>query len=102
MQVDLKTADWGEADIARLLSSVADDRDWRLEVSKDGIAALHDMSTPTGIEYDATMHCFFELWSQGMDYVGPGAAGDKKLVKEITTKLRANYPTLQAGQTLYA
>jgi hypothetical protein len=101
MSLDLKS-DWSEADIAALLASVADDRDWRLEVDLAGIASLHDMTQPTGVEYDRGMHCFFELWSQGTDYVGPGAAGDKKLVAKIAAKLRANYPALQSSQTLYA
>lgn len=101
MVLDLKS-DWGDADIVKLLSSVQDDRDWRLEVDLQGVASLHDMTQPTGLAYDATMHCFFEMWSQGTDFVGPGAASDKKLVGKIASKLRANYPTLQGSQTLYA
>jgi hypothetical protein len=99
--VDLKS-EWTEADIAALLASVNDDRDWRLEVDLQGVASLHDMSQPTGLEYDRTMHCFFEMWSGGTDYVGKGAASDKKLVAKIAAKLRANYPALQGSQTLYA
>ncbi|WP_028312090.1 MULTISPECIES: hypothetical protein [Derxia] len=94
--------EWGDADVAALLGSVEDDRDWRLEVGKDAIVSLHDMTVPTGTEYDATMHCFFEMWSQGTDWVGPGAASDKKLVATIAKKLRENWPNLVAGQTLYA
>lgn len=99
--VDLKS-EWSEADVAALLASVKDDRDWRLEVDPQGLLTLHDMSVPTGLAYDGTLHCFFEMWSQGTDYVGPGAASDKKLVAKISAKLRANYPVLQQSQTLYA
>lgn len=41
MPLDLKT-DWTDGDLAKLLASVVDDRDWRLEVSKEGIADLSD------------------------------------------------------------
>jgi hypothetical protein len=100
-KLDLNT-EWGEAEIAAMLASVKDDRDWRLEVDLAGVLSLHDMSQPTGLDYDKGMHCFFEMWSQGTDYVGPGAASDKKLVAKITAKLKANYPALQGSQTLYA
>ncbi len=100
MTIDMNK-DWNDADVAALLASVEDDRDWRLEVDKNGIASLHDMSIPTGPEYDATLHCFLELWSQGTDFVGPGAASDKGLVSKIATGLRANYPKLQKEQFVY-
>lgn len=101
MPFDLNS-EWTEADVARLLASVKDDRDWRLEVSPQGIVALRDQSVPTGLDVDKTLHCFFEMWSQGTDYVGPGAASDKKLVAKIAGKLRDNWPTLKGQQTLYA
>lgn len=100
MSFDLKQA-WADADVSALLASVADDRDWRLEVDKEGIAALHDMSTPTGAEYDATLHCFFEIWNEGTDFVGPSAASDKGLVSKIAQAMRDNYPTLKKGQFLF-
>lgn len=101
MSFDLKQ-EWSDADVAKLLASVEDDREWRLEVDKTGIVDLHDMmANPTGADYDATLHCFFEIWSQGTDFVGPSAAGDKKLVGDIAKALRDNYPTLQSGQFLY-
>ncbi|MEW6168732.1 MAG: hypothetical protein AB1651_13695 [Pseudomonadota bacterium] len=101
MGLDLKTQ-WTDADVAALLGSVQDDRDWRLEVDRDGIAALHDKThAPTGADYDLRLHCYFEMWMQGSDFVGPGAAGDKKLVAKIAQALRANYPTLKHGPSVY-
>ena len=100
MAIDLQKG-WTDADVAALLASVEDDRDWRMEVSKDGVAFLHDMSVPTGPEYDQILHCFLELWSQGTDFVGPGAASDKSLVAKIANGLRDNYPSLQKGQFVY-
>ena len=41
MAIDLNK-DWGDADVAALLASVEDDRDWRLEVDQGGVALLHD------------------------------------------------------------
>ena len=92
---------WSEADLATLIASVADDRDWRLEVSKEGIAFLHDMSDPTGAEYDETLHCYFELWTGGSDFVGPAAALDKTFVGKVAHGLRKNYPQLQSGQFVF-
>ena len=100
MAFDLKL-DWTDADVAKLLASVADDRDWRLEVDKSGIAALHDMSTATDTAYDETLHCFLEIWHQGTDFVGPSAASDKGLVSKIAQVLRDNYPNLKQGQFLF-
>lgn len=100
MVIDLNKT-WSDADVAALLASVEDDRDWRLEVDGAGIATLHDMSVPTGPEYDQTLHCFLELWTQGTDFVGAGAASDKGLVAKIAQGLRDNYPKLQKGQFVY-
>jgi hypothetical protein len=101
MTLDLK-GDWSEADIAKLIGSVADDRDWRLEVSADGIASLQDKTAnPTGEDYDETLHCFLETWSQGTDFVGPAAAGDKELVGKIAKALKENYPTLKKEKFIY-
>ena len=41
MAIDLNQ-EWTNADLSALMGSVADDRDWRLEVDKQGIAALRD------------------------------------------------------------
>lgn len=101
MAFDLKGA-WTDADLAALLGSVTDDRDWRLEVSKDGIADLADKSAnPTGADYDEGLHGYFETWMAGTDFVGPSAAGDKTLVGKIATALRANYPALTAEKFIY-
>lgn len=95
-------SDWTEADVAALLASVEDDRDWRLEVDPQGEASLQDKTNaPTDAAYDETLHCFFELWHQGTDFVGPSAASDKQLVATIAKALRANYPNLQQGQFLF-
>ena len=95
MFFDLKK-EWTDAHVAAMLASVADDRDWRMEVDKEGIVSLHDMSTPT-----ATLHAFFEIWNEGTDFVGPSAASDKGLVSKIAQALRDNYPTLKKGQFLF-
>lgn len=94
--------DWSDTNVAELLASVEDDRDWRLEVDKQGIAGLFDKtSNPTDAAYDQELHCYFELWQQGTDFVGPSAAADKQLVTTISSALRKNYPDLQQGQFIY-
>lgn len=101
MPLDLKT-DWTDADLARLIASVTDDRDWRLEVSAAGIADLADKTAnPTGADYDATLHCYFETWMAGTDFVGPSAAGDKTLIGKLAAALRANYPAVKADKFIY-
>jgi hypothetical protein len=101
MTLDLK-GEWSDADIAKLIGSVKDDRDWRLEVSADGIASLQDKTaSPTGVDYDETLHCFLETWSQGTDFVGSSAAGDKELVGKIAKALRENYPTVKKEKFIY-
>jgi hypothetical protein len=101
MSVDLK-GNWTDADIAKLIGSVIDDRDWRLEVDANGVANLSDKSAnPTGADYDETLHCFLETWMQGTDFVGPSAAGDNGLVGKIAAALRENYPALKAAKFVY-
>lgn len=100
MAIDLNQ-EWTNTDVSALLGAVADDRDWRLEVDKRGMAALHDKTAPTDVAYDQTLHCFFETWHQGTDFVGPSAASDKGLVAKIAQALRENYPDLKAGQFLF-
>jgi len=101
MAVDLKT-DWTDADLAGLIGSVEDDRDWRLEVASDGVADLSDKTAnPTGADYDETLHCFLETWMQGTDFVGPSAAADKTLVGKIAKALRENYPKLKGAKFVY-
>lgn len=101
MPVDLK-GKWTDADIAALIGSVTDDRDWRLEVGADGVAQLSDKTAnPTGADYDETLHCFLETWMQGTDFVGPSAASDKVLVGKIAKALRENYPALKAEKFVY-
>jgi hypothetical protein len=101
MAVDLKS-DWTDADIAKLIGSVNDDRDWRLEVSAEGVASLADKTAhPTDAAYDDQLHCFLETWMQGTDFVGPSAAGDKELVGKISKALRENYPTLKGPKFVY-
>ena len=101
MTIDLKT-NWSVADVSTLLASVEDDRSWRLEVSPDGIAALNDLSVVPSAAHEDALHCFFEIWDQGTDFVGPGAASDKNLCKKIEAILRDNYPALKGARTLSA
>lgn len=93
---------WTDADLAALLASVTDDRDWRLEVTPGGLASLADKTAnPTGADYDEGLHCYFETWMAGTDFVGPGAAGDKTLVGKLAGALRANYPALKGERFVY-
>jgi len=89
-------------DISALLASVEDDRSWRIEVSTDGAAQLNDVSTVPDATHEDALHCFFEIWDQGTDFVGPGAASDKAQCKKIERILRENYPTLKGARTLSA
>ncbi len=101
MTLDLNSS-WADADLAKLLASVSDDRDWRLEVDPKGVAALADKTAhPTGADYDEGLHCFLETWMEGTDFVGPSAAGDKALVGKIAKALRENYPDLKATKFVY-
>jgi len=101
MTLDLNTS-WADADLAKLLASVTDDRDWRLEVDKSGKASLADKTAhPTGADYDEGLHCFLETWMEGTDFVGPSAAGDRTLVGKIAKALRENYPKLKATKFIY-
>jgi hypothetical protein len=101
MAIDLKY-EYSVADVSKLLASVEDDRSWRLEVSADGVAVLHDLSVVPDAAYEEALHCFFEIWDQGTDFVGPGAASDKSLCSKIERILRENYPTLRGARTLSA
>ncbi|MFG1461874.1 hypothetical protein V5F77_03160 [Xanthobacter sp. DSM 24535] len=101
MALDLKTT-WTTADVSALLASVADDRSWRLEVSADGIARLNDLTVIPDAAHEDELHCFFEIWDEGTDFVGPGAASDTALCRKLERLLRENYPTLQGARTLSA
>jgi hypothetical protein len=101
MAFDLKK-EWSAGDVSALLASVKDDRSWRLEVTADGIATLNDLSAVPDGAYEDSLHCFFEIWDQGTDFVGPGAAQDKDLCKKIEKILRDNYPALRGPRTLSA
>jgi hypothetical protein len=101
MPLDLNSS-WTDADLAGLLASVNDDRDWRLEVDAKGRAALADKTAhPTGADDDEGLHRFLETWMEGTDFVGPSAAGDKTLVGKIAKAPRDNYPDLKANKFVY-
>jgi hypothetical protein len=101
MAIDLNK-DWSVADVSALLASVEDDRSWRLEVSAEGIAQLNDLTSVPDPAHEASLHCFFEIWDQGTDFVGPGATSDNNLCKKLERILRENYPTLKGARTLSA
>lgn len=101
MAIDLAST-WTAADVSALLASVQDDRSWRLEVGADGIAKLNDLTTVPAQAYEDSLHCYFEIWDQGTDFVGPGAASDKDLCRKIERILRDNYPVLKGARTLSA
>jgi len=99
--MDIK-GNWTDSELAQLLGAVEDDRDWRLEVTADGNATLADKTAnPTGDDYDQTLHCYFETWMQGSDFVGASAASDKSFVGKIAAALRENYPTLKGQKFVY-
>jgi hypothetical protein len=101
MSIDLNGA-WTDADVAALLRGVEDDRDWRLEVSRAGVATLVDKTAhPTDADYDESLHCHFETWMQGSDFVGASAASDATFVGKIAKALRENYPTLKSTRFVY-
>jgi hypothetical protein len=101
MPIDLKT-EWTTADVSALLASVEDDRSWRLEVTGQGVALLNDLGTVPEAAYEDSLHCYFEIWDQGTDFVGAGAAQDKDLCRKIERILRENYPVLKGPRTLSA
>jgi hypothetical protein len=101
MTIDLNK-DSTTADVSSLLASVADDRSRRLEVTAAGLAKLNDLSTVPEQAYEDQLHCFFEIWDQGTDFVGPAAASDKDLCSKLEKMLRENYPTLRGARTLSA
>ena len=101
MAFDLNT-DWSASEISHLLGSVEDDRSWRLEVTGDGLAQLKDLTVIPDDAYEDGLHCFFEVWDAGTDFVGPGAASDGALCKKLERLLRDNYPVLKGPKTLSA
>lgn len=101
MAIDLKK-EWSATNVSTLLASVEDDRSWRLEVTADGIVKLQDLSRSPGDGYEQQLHCYFEIWDQGTDFVGVTAAADKDLCRKIERLLRENYPVLKGPPTLSA
>jgi hypothetical protein len=101
MAFDLKR-DWSASEVSHLLGSVEDDRAWRLEVTSDGLAQLKDLTIVPDAAYEDSLHCFFEIWDSGTDFVGPGAASDSTLCKKLERLLRENYPVLKGPKTLSA
>lgn len=101
MAIDLNS-DWTVADVSALLASVEDDRSWRLEVSADGIARLHDLSTVP----DAVMktRCIASSRSgtraRTLSVRAPRAT--KACAGKIERILRENYPALKGVRTLSA
>ena len=94
--------EWSILEVSELLGSVQDDRSWRLEVTSEGVAQLNDLTIGPDAAYEDALHCFFEVWEQGTDFVGPGAASDKSLCKKLEQILREIYPTLKGPKTLSA
>ncbi len=101
MAIDLNGT-WSQADVSTLLASVTDDRNWRLEVSGAGLAQLNDLTMVPDAAYEDGLHCCFEIWEQGTDFVGPGAASDSQLCAKLARLLRENYPVLKGPRTLSA
>jgi hypothetical protein len=101
MSIDLKST-WTAADVSALLASVEDDRSWRMEVTAEGMVQLNDLTQTPDVAHEDGLHCFFEIWEQGTDFVGPGAASDQQLCGKIEKLLRENYPALKGVRTLSA
>lgn len=84
---------WTDADVAALLASVQDDRNWRIEVTKGGVVSLKDVSNQPASSNG--LHCYFEAYLKGNGYVGPAAAQDQNHVSRTANALRRNWPNLE-------
>lgn len=87
-------APWGAPDVAALLASVEDDRNWRIILDRNGTVSLLD-ATANETPF-AFLHCYFETYMHGNGYVGSDAAADTRHVDDITQSLRRNWPSLVA------
>ena len=77
MAIDLNQ-EWTNADLSALMGSVADDRDWRLEVDKQGIAALRDKTafqTSAVGNFGSGWTWLVKKADGSVDIVNMGAAG---------------------------
>ena len=90
------TRPWTNADLATLIGSVEDDRNWRLVVDRSGEVSLLDASA-NETPYDA-LHCYFETWCWGTGHAGTDAAADAGHVSRVADALRENWPVLQGDE----
>ena len=75
--------------VAKLIGSVLDTKNWQLRVTKQGIAYLSDVTGSRDIEGLAFR---FETWGARNNYVGFQAAHDQSWVAQIFADLMENWP----------
>lgn len=91
MQIDLKDEQAFTVESVRaLIASKADSVNTQLRVTNDGIAYLSTDNVGGANVQD--LHCRFETWMAGNDWVGAGAANDEDWVNRIYNALRCNWP----------
>jgi len=81
--------------VAKLIGSQLDTKDWQLRVSKDGVAYLSEI---VGAEDVDGLAFRLETWCAGNNYVGFQAAHDPHWVEQVFCDLSENWP--EAKDTL--
>lgn len=81
-------------------SRMTDPGDWKSQ--RTGSPNWNDLTVVPDAGYEDALHCYFEIWDAGTDFVGPGAASDTSLCRKIERILRENYPVLKGPKTLSA
>jgi len=81
--------------VAKLIGSQLDTKDWQLCVTKDGVAYLSDI---VGTEDVDGLAFRLETWCAGNNYVGFQAAHDPHWVEQVFRDLSENWP--EAKDTL--
>jgi hypothetical protein len=90
MRIDLNDpAQFTKENVALLIASEEDDRDWQLRVTSEGIAYLSSVVGADRIE-GLAFRC--ETWIEGNGYVGKEAAADESWVRQVYADLRRNWP----------
>lgn len=80
--------------VARLIGSENDDRNWQLRVRLNGVAYLSDIVG--NLELDG-LAFRLETWIQGNSYVGVPASEDDTWVETVYQLLKENWPKPKAA-----
>lgn len=75
--------------VAALIGSVLDTKNWQLRVTRDGIAYLSDV---VGADDIGNLAFRLETWCAGNSYVGFQAAHDDSWVGRVFNDLSENWP----------